>query len=406
MWSLPPVSWPQAWNQVTTGPPLCPLHGEPAATLLSGTPCARLPGTLSPGLGPWRACGRLSGARCASSPSRAGHRTRVRSRRRAGRFRKSLFPGAVNHVGARGPPDAWAGSLALGLSGDAGTSRGLSRGGVGGRVVTARRTRPGRGDNRRPSLGRAASFVVPARFAEARLSRGGRTVLLETPPPPGVASAAGRRPLAAAETPGPEPRGRPGAHRGRRGEKQRGARGRGPRPGRPRSLPPCRASLRRVGSPRFIHAPRAGVRRERGRRGGVVRGSASFNLPAAAVRARRGPSRTGQGRGPRRGRPRDPPHRPRAAPRPRPHPGALPLRPPPSPIPPRAVPPPPALPSPRPLPFPRPPRASRRLPASSSSAEPRIQARKSSVFSHLTRVSINSVPAPANPRHRSQKEAN
>lgn len=183
VWSLPPVSWPQAWNQVTTGPPLCPLHGEPAATLLSGTPCARLPGTLSPGLGPWRACGRLSGARCASSPSRAGHRTRVRSRRRAGRFRKSLFPGAVNHVGARGPPDAWAGSLALGLSGDAGTSRGLSRGGVGGRVVTARRTRPGRGDNRRPSLGRAASFVVPARFAEARLSRGGRTVLLETPPP-------------------------------------------------------------------------------------------------------------------------------------------------------------------------------------------------------------------------------
>lgn len=60
----------------------------------------------------------------------------------------------------------------------------------------------------------------------------------------------------------------------------------------------------------------------------------------------------------------------------------------------------------RPLPSPRLP--CRPLPplGISWSSQPLIQARKSGVFSHLTRVSINSAPAPANPRHRRQKEAN
>lgn len=278
VWALPPASVASHLESRDNRATACPLHGEPAGTLRSGTPRPRLPGTHSPGLGPWRACDRLSGAHRASSRSRAGHHTRVRFTSPGRRFRKSLFPGAVNHVGARGPPDAWAGSpeLALGLSEDAGTSSGLHWGGVEGRVVTARRTRPRRGDSGRPSFGRAASFVVPVPSAEARLSRGGRG---ESEPsswkrPPrrcrfglfreerGGLRARGTQTRGGGGDPGPEPRWLSGAHRCRRGAKQRRA-GPGSWAG-PVALPPALLGLAARGGVPAVYLPGSGSHPARG----------------------------------------------------------------------------------------------------------------------------------------------
>lgn len=186
--------------------------------------------------------------------------------------------------------------------------------------------------------------------------------------------------------PGPEPRSRPG-------RASRASAGR-PAPG----LPPARNRPPSPSCGRDPHPAPRGAARPGRRLPGVGLGPSAVCLALASARRERGRRGRSPGRGrpcgpregfpalcPRRGDPAGPRTRLGRSARPRPAPA-----------------PPPAAPRPA-----RPARPPRPAPLGTSrSPQPLSRARKCGVFSHLTRVSINSVPAPANPRHRRQKEAN
>lgn len=317
--AAPAGSWPLTWSRVTTERHLCPVRGEPAASLAARA--LSLGWGQAPGFIP-APSDRHTPRHGASPRSQASHRARA-ARRWAGRLRP---PGAAGHVGVLGVPSSPGG--------------------------------PGRGQRE------AASFAVAPRCLQGSGDAGVAGPAPGNPPCPGATGASGAAPSAEGDRPGPEPRRRPG--RASRASASQQVPPRGSRlPGTVairRARPPPSATRgsaarpeappRRVGVPRAVCLALASARREWGAPGSVP-----------------GDWRSGRGRpcGPGGGvsRALSTPRRPRA---------------------PRA---------PRPPPL-----------GTSRSPQPLSQARKSGVFSHLTRVSINSVPAPANPRHRRQKEAN
>lgn len=333
---------------------------------------------------------------CVSPWSQAGHRAPLRLTELGKKLREAPFPCSASHLGPRGPPDVWAGPP----SGSGGTSRDPRRG---------RRRLRERGAARAPPSAAPPPLCGLAPSAEAPRSlwglgwRGGLAHhdSGDRPPPRCNLGLSPRRrgghiperdrsshPCPARslegalrERAGLEPRtrhslSRPSARRGGHCPFTRCLR-------RARPPAPAEASRRPVGSLRLLEwfglRPRArcanGTRREPRRQG------LGCHTPLSSFWKRLGGWEGGAGMG--RGLRGPPPHAEATASR-DPVWLHLPLR--------------SARCARRPSPPPPPPAAWTLavLPA----------AGKRGVFSHLTRVSINSARAPANPRQQRQKEAN